>query len=517
MLIRVRSQRVKGKKQQQREHNPTVFKSYGIILLAGLSFQCFSLPLSAEPWLDTRDAPLRADIERLSRAGIISVPINTWPLPWSSIIDNLESQSDPDAEFLPRRQASIARVLAAGRQAIRLNRPQQSISLSGSNQSQLLRHFGDSNRDKGQITVRRNGMTEHLAYNLEISKTHNSWDGDRTHFDNSYFGVVWGNWIAIVGHSEKWWGPGWGSNLILSNNARPTAGLTLQRNYSEPFDLPVLRYLGPWTSNLFISELDDRRHIDGAKLVGMTVGFRPLQNLEINFRRTAQWGGEGRPQSAKSFIELVTGIADNCDNLSCKPNEPGNQLGGIDLRWDMPWLDASLYLQRVGEDEAGALPSKSASQYGLQFSLDNRWLQGIAFVEFDDTSTSSSSSRYNVLYNHHIYQTGYRYQGRSIGATWDNDSAVTSLGVIGYLTSGDSLEARLSVGELNRDSLASGNPTRHSISTQGSLFKSLSAKWKRLFVWGDLELEGRYTDRLVDEFGRQQDKLRLSATINYQF
>ncbi len=49
----------------------------------GLTVLLFSLGASnllAEPWVDTRDAWLRADIERLSRAGIIDSPINTWPL-----------------------------------------------------------------------------------------------------------------------------------------------------------------------------------------------------------------------------------------------------------------------------------------------------------------------------------------------------------------------------------------------------------------------------------------------------
>ena len=385
------------------------------------------------------------------------------------------------------------------------------------NQSQLVRHFGDDNRDEAQVTLSRSGMTEHLAYNLEVSKVLNPWDDEQTHYDNSYFGIVWGNWIGMIGNSEKWWGPGWNSNLILSNNARPTPGLTLQRNYSEAFDFPILKHLGPWTTNLFISKLDDQRHIDNAKLVGMTVGFRPLQSLEINLRRSAQWGGEGRPQSAKSFFELVTGLADNCDTADCKVDEPGNQLGGVDIRWDLPWLNASLYGQQVGEDEAGGLPAKSAHQLGMQFNLNHRWFQGIAFVEYDDTSTSSSDNRYNVLYNHGIYLTGYRYQGRAIGSTWDNDSTVTSIGAVGYLANGDSVEARYSNGELNVDSLDSGVSSRHSISQLGSRFNSLSAKWQRGYDWGELQIEGRYTDRLVDDFGRQQDKLRLAASLSYRF
>ena len=492
-------------------------KGRNIVMALLLIPSFFSLLAKAEPWLDTRNAPLRADIEQLSRAGIISVPINTWPLMWSGILNDLERRDSAPRALSLELQNSLARVLTAGRRATRVDQPRQSLTLSAANQSQMFRQFGDASRDEAQITLNRSGMTEHLAYNLEISKTVNPWDGDQTHYDNSYFGVVWGNWIAMIGNSEKWWGPGWNSNLILTNNARPTPGLTLQRNYSEPFQLPVLKHLGPWTTNLFISKLDDERYIDNAKLVGMTVGLRPLQSLEINLRRAAQWGGEGRPQSGKSFFELVTGLADNCGDPSCKADEPGNQLGGIDFRWDLPWFETSVYGQRVGEDEAGGLPAKNASQLGVQLSLNNQWFQGVSFIEYDDTSTNSSSVRYNVLYNHSIYQTGYRYQGRSIGSTWDNDSKVTSIGAIGYLSNGDSIQVRYSNGELNVDSLDSGAASKHSITTVGSRFNSLSAKWQRAFDWGELQIEGRYTDRLVDDFGRQQDKLRLAASLNHRF
>ena len=486
-----------------------------ILLLLMLSFFCQYV--KAEPWLDTHNAPLRADIEQLSRAGIIRVPINTWPLMWSAILNDLEHRDSASRALDLDLQNSLARVLTAGQRATRVNQPHQSLSLSVANQSQLIRQFGDSSRDEAQITLSRSGMTEHLTYNLEVSRTAHPWDGEQTHYDNSYFGVVWGNWIAMIGNSEKWWGPGWNSNLIFSNNARPTTGLTLQRNYSEPFKWPVLKHLGPWTTNLFIAKLDDERHIDNAKLVGMTVGLRPLQSLEINLRRAAQWGGEGRPQSGKSFFELVTGLADNCGDPSCKADEPGNQLGGIDFRWDLPWFNSSIYGQRVGEDEAGGLPAKSASQLGLQLNLNSTWFQGVGFVEYDDTSTSLSFKGYNVLYNHHIYRTGYRYQGRSIGSTWDNDSTVTSVGAVGYLSNGDSIEARYSSGELNVDSLDSGAISKHSITTEGSRFNSLSAKWLRSFAWGELQLKGRYTDRLVDDFGRQQDKLRLEASVSHRF
>lgn len=465
----------------------------------------------SEPWLDTRNASLRADIERLSEAGVVTVPINTWPLMWSGILNNLE---DFDAQQHPELRASYGRVMALGNRALRSGDFDASVKLSVPSETELLRHFGSSDRDKGSLTFRRIGLSQHFAFNLELTQVNNPWDGDKTHYDHSYFGFVWGNWIGLVGKVEKWWGPGWNSSLILSNNARPTPGLMVQRNYSDQSELPLLRWLGPWTSSLFISKLDDERFIDDAKLVGMTLGFKPLQSLEVNLRRTAQWGGEGRPEGLKSFIELVTGIADNCETAECRVNEPGNQLGAIDISWNPAWLGGSLYVQSVGEDESGALPSRSSRQYGFKKNLNTDFFEGRIFVEHDNTSTVSFSNHYNTLYNHSIYQTGYRYQGRVIGATWDNDSKVTSVGMLGYLSNGDALEARFSRGEINTDSI-DGSPSLHSIATQGGAFNSLSAKWQRSFAWGQAEIQGRYIDSLMDEFGRQHNHFRFGVSLTY--
>ncbi len=490
--------------------NNSLLKCLCVWLLTMLSVA--SSAAVAQPWLDMRDKDLRLDIERLADAGVVKVPINTWPLMWVGILDDLQSF---DVKRQPQLQASHARVIAAGDRATRPGQSNLSAKVSVASETQLFRHFGDSARDKASVSLGRSGISQHFAYNLEVTQVNSPWDSEETHYDNSYFAFIWGNWIGLAGNIERWWGPGWNSSLILSNNSRPAPGLTLQRNYSEASQLPILEWLGPWTTSAFISQLDDERFINDAKLVGMTLGFRPVPSLEINLRRTAQWGGEGRPESFKSFFELATGISDNCETAQCRLTEPGNQLGAIDINWNLPWIDGSIYAQTVGEDESGALPSRSSRQYGFKRSIDTDSFQGRLFVEHDNTSTVSYFSHYNILYNHSIYRTGYRYQGRVIGATWDNDSKITSIGLLGHLNNGDAVEARFSAGELNIDSI-DGSSSRHSITTQGGEFNSVSAKWRRSFSWGDAEINGRYTDSVVDEFGRQKNQGMVGASITYR-
>lgn len=469
----------------------------------------------AEPWIDTRDQWLRSDIERLAQAQIIRAPINTWPLMWPSLLEDL---SDTPLAQIPKRLTdSHARVLAAGTAALRLRRSHVSARAAGANSAQTFRHYGASNGDRSQLVLRNHLMSVHFASNLEIGLLTDPWDDDRVRFDHSYIGLAWGNWVTLFGAIDRWWGPAWSSNLIISNNARPTPGFTLKRNYSDPSELPILKHLGPWTSSFFISQLDDRRHIEDAKLVGMTLGWRPVPSFEVNFRRTAQWGGNGRPQSASNFFKLLSGTSDNCTAAECKDDEPGNQLGGVDLRWNLPWLTSSIYAQAIGEDEAGGLPSRRAHQLGMQFTLDATIYSGIAFVEFDDTRIGSYEQHYNILYNHNIYKTGYRYRGRAIGSTWDNDSQIVSIGTIGRFNNGDSLELRYSHGKINRDSHDWQASSQHSISPNGGSLRTLSARWRRTLAWGELEFSARYTDDPVDQYGRQAEKLRVVASATYGF
>ena len=482
------------------------------ILVAALFLS--SVNLYAEPWIDTRNAWLRADIERLARAGIINVPINTWPLMWSGVIEDMQRAAS--APRAPSIEGSFVRVMAAGKRATDSFESIKSLRLTVADEPSLSRHYGHDAREQTQLSLRRQGMSQHLAYNLEVTKVSDPQDGEKSRYDNSYIGFIWGNWALMLGDIERWWGPAWTSSLILSNNARPTTSMMLQRNYSDPFTFPVLSNLGPWTASAFVSELDDQRHINNAKLFGLTLGFKPRPNVEINLRRTAQWGGDGRPQSFDNFIKLLTGGADNCGDISCKADEPGNQLGAIDMSWYLPIIDTTIFGQTVGEDEAGYLPSRSSRQWGLKRNFDALGITGDLFVEFDNTTTVTYSSRYNILYNHSIYQTGYRYRGRSLGATWDNDSKVTSVGFTGYLANGDGLELRYSSGEINIDSIGS-RQSRHSMAPSGGKINALSANWQRTYSWGQLEFGGRYANKLPADVASEFDKFSLNASLRVYF
>ena len=329
--------------------------------------------LSAAPWLPTGDLWLRADIEYLSDRGIIKSPITSWPIMWSGIKKDIDRAlaSDNLIKLTQREQDILLRLKKAFRLATRKS---SSVAFKLSSDTEVLRGFADTPREEAEIEISRSNMCESWAYQLNVQYVYDPYIPDLQNkndarFDGSFLATIYENFSIGYGYVDKWWGPGWDSSLILSNNARSNPGIMVQRNYSDPFESEWLSWIGPWTLNIFANTLDDKRQITDANLLGLSISFKPFDSLEIGLRRTAQWGGEGRPHDLSSLINLSIGRGDNCFTENCVSNEPGNQLAAVDFRWRLPFeYPMTLYFQLMGEDEASYFPSKKT--YIVGFSSD---------------------------------------------------------------------------------------------------------------------------------------------------
>jgi len=477
--------------------------------------------LSAGPWIEVGDVWLRADIEYLSDRGIIKAPITTWPLMWSGIKRDLDrGLSDELFGILNQRdQDALLRLKRAFRKSTKRS---ISVALKLSSEVEVLRGFADTPREDNELAFSNSTMGDFWAYQLNVQYVNEPYvaEGqkqDTARYDGSYVTAVFGNYSLSYGYIEKWWGPGWDSSLILSNNARPSPGLMVQRNYSEPFKNKWLGWIGPWTFNAFANVLDDERHVSDAMLLGMSVSFKPLDSLEIGLRRTAQWGGDGRPESLSSLVDLFLG-RDNCGDSGIddcgisNSNEPGNQLAAIDVRWRLPTeKNMSLYFQLMGEDEAGYFPGKKTYLFGFTSDFMAGKIPVKYYVEYSDTSTSFGSL-YNVTYNHSIYQTGYRYQGRSIGSTYDNDTESFVIGATIPITLEKNLVVQLSNIDMNVDDAG-----KHSITTNNKNFTLISAIYKQKIQYGQLELFLKQYSDIIDQNLRQDNETRLGATWKMTF
>lgn len=219
-----------------------------------------------------------------------------------------------------------------------------------------------------------------------------------------------------VGKDSQWWGPGYHGALLLSNNAEPFAMVRLEN--SEPVLLPwIFKYLGPFRWTFFVTQLEHGRlDVPDPYLWGMRVGFKPHPNLELGLQRIAILGGKGRSSDFKTWLKSFTGEGENVSG-----KEAGDQKAGIDLKLTLPMRiqPVQLYAEVAGEDEAGGLPSRIGYRGGISLP---RVLSADRLGFRAEYAINHIGGQPFYWYSHHIYTSGYTYNGDIIGHHMGSDS-----------------------------------------------------------------------------------------------
>ncbi|MDT8370303.1 MAG: capsule assembly Wzi family protein, partial [Longimicrobiales bacterium] len=273
------------------------------------------------------------------------------------------------------------------------------------------------------------------------------WDGDRLDlrlgfawrddqrgrnaaFDDTWAGVRLGNWEVHASTRNEWWGPGWDGALVLSDNARPIPRVGIRRITPHEIDVPVLRWLGPWSVSFSAGRLEGDREVENPLLLLMRVGIAPARGLEFGFSRGIQICGEGRECNLDRFARALGGVAD-LDNTSDKEDDPSNQLASLDGRWSGRFGSATswaVYAELMGEDQ-GALLLKVVSalagatiEGGLP-AFDAGWR-----LRFEAADTRGGSvfgiddPQFGATFNHSVYRDGWSFKGRTLAHSIDSDS-----------------------------------------------------------------------------------------------
>lgn len=451
--------------------NPSRVRLRTCLFAACASFAAVALPATNS--FAPGDESLRHHLQSLADEGIVNTLGTTWPVCGKEIAFSIASVDDD------RLTPSLSRSLNVLQQRLENAASSSAVFQVGSHRQEL-RGFADDFRERGEIRFKTSEQVGLFTFNLEASAVDDPLDDKEFRLDGTYLALDWKNWRFGAGAVDRWWGPGWQGSLILSNNARPSPGLFINRNASKAFDLPFLSKLGPWSFSAFANKLESDRHIPNAKLLGARFTFKPTDSLEIGLTRTAQWGGEGRPETLSNLKDLIFGndnVGDDGLELDGS-NEPGNQLGGIDLRWTTRIANQTVtfYGQFIGEDESGGLPSRKIGLVGIETPIANDWSSGRVFLEASDTTMDFNDDQFaNGTYNHHIYQTGYRYRGNVLGASADNDSRLLTVGGFYEIRAAYSLTWKAQYASLNRD----GSPGRNTVASSHAKTGITSAKLER--------------------------------------
>lgn len=442
---------------------------------------CLQHSAWAGPWAEAGDTALRHDLQMLADAGLLNIPLGGWPLAWSDLVRNL-----PEFLDIPPENAKLRAALQRVRRQLDLeseaHKIRAEIISSADNQPLQFRTFTDTPRENLELGASVAYLDDRFAWRLQGQGVVQPSDGRDFRADGSYLGVKLGNWALRADTLERWWGPGWEGSLILSNNARPFPAITLQRERSEPFSWRPLAWLGPWQFTTMLGQLEGNRDVPHAKMFGMRLSFKPYSKLEVGLSRTAQWGGDGRSEDLKTFGRLLIGQDNYGNNDITIDNQPGNQLAGYDVRWASPVLDLpyALYAQFIGEDEAGGLPSRFLGLMGAE-TWGDAGRDGQSYrlhLEYSDTASealTNSQPLFDYAYAHHVYRSGYRYYGRSMGHSIDSDAQSLSIGAL-FIQANDS-STELLLRRIRTDRNAPGSrdinnlELRHTLKQSGNIWQ----------------------------------------------
>lgn len=432
------------------------FKSTKVAAALGLSAMMLYSSAQAAPWVDTSDIYLRADIQALADAGVISAPINTFPLMWSGIGADL-AQAEPTL-LTPDLVDAFARVNFYYQNAVG-NRGNTSIKVAAASDEARFQHFGSDYREKGQVQGSHEYTGERFSYKVSASANYNPTDDKEIRLDDSYIAVVLGNWIVTAGSVGQWWGPGFDSSLHKSNNARPMPSLMISRNNSQAFETPWLSWIGDWSLTGGVSVTEKERYAPHTLLWNLRGAIKPFKQLEIGLSWTTQFCGEGQECSFNTAVKSITGQrdcrADTGQGEGC--SNYGNQMAGFDVRYADTWFDVpvGLYLERTCEDSKG--DPWQIVDCGRMVGADTRFniakQQYKLFIEYTDTMVycGEDKDQFNCFYEHSTYQSGSRYYGRAFGSTYDSDANVYALGLIGLFDNSHGFTSILRYAQLNKD------------------------------------------------------------------
>jgi len=424
--------------------------------LSLISLLLLSSSLTAQPWIDTSDIYLKANIQLLADTGKIITPVTTYPLMWADIIRDV--QHVKVAQLTPNQKSAYYYI----KHQFKLAKQNQTrIKVNIATENKRFTSFGDSNSDKKALSIQSSFMHENFAANITTTYAHNPVDGEKKRLDESYLAAFVGNWVISFGRQNRWYGPSWDTSLSLTNNARPITALSLSRKSAIPFTIPFTEIKIPWTVTSFMGQMDDNRVIKNTLLWGFRANFKPIENLEIGVTRLAQWSGAGRSKDLSTFWDVFLGKT-NCgiDDVVCDENtpNPANQQAGYDFRYSFNLFATpmSFYGQKFAEDgKEGTFNylTKAQPQVGLDANIAIFNKPSTVFFEVTDSlaDCGERDSLGDCYYEHTSYATGMRYNGRSIGSSYENDAKTYVLGTISQLAINTRLTSKLRYLDLNYD------------------------------------------------------------------
>lgn len=399
------------------------FRDFFLLMALGLG--CAMPAAMAAPWAEVGDNQLRSDIELLAASGVLQTVTIQWPLPWTSLVAQLDS-ADLSLAPAPVR-AAAARVLAkaAAAQAPGVH---TGAYADFTNRTAVVYGFDGMGRGDGQAQAIVEGQSGAFSGRIALGVITDDFGGkaNKLMADGTYLAADLADVRFYAGYLSHWWGPGQISALQLSNNARPMPQIGFSRASTAASSWPVLRWLGPWQFEFFVGKLDGPQIQSNVLYNAARLTISPLPGLEIAAAKTEQFCGQGHPCAPlRDYFQ-------NFD-FSTHPNNVNGE-GTFDLKYSNVLLGTpfQVYGQVMNEDYSFANHSGTSHLVGASVWLPTGGNPIKLTGEFTDTIAtmtmfSFGDYLYGFTYQDYQYPDGMHYRDRTLGFSLDNDSTLLSL------------------------------------------------------------------------------------------
>jgi len=269
----------------------------------------------------------------------------------------------------------------------------------------------------------RYNLNDHLSLTANTQVFYN--DGEyENRPENLVISVGNDKFQIDLGWRQHWYGPGYMSSFIYSDNPPSLPGITLHNPI--PFDFLGFQYeffLGQQTKDVPV-RYGDRVSMGKPYIAGVALAFTPVKGFTIGAYRLMQFGGGERPVGAEEFFgAFVKPRAYDNDGTS-NIGELGNQLAGLSSNFTIE-INGNHYSFLTGfygedtEGRSGRRLGNVSTTFGAQMFFPSVYS---LLIQFEHAEWDSA------WYGHHIYPTGLLVDGASIGHWFPNNMRASLAG-----------------------------------------------------------------------------------------
>ena len=230
-----------------------------------------SFSLKATPWVETDDVFLRSNLQLLADAGVITIPVNTFPLPWREISEQMKQSKPLNVDKnIQLAYAHIIYKMNAAKKGYGKNLLKLKVS-----EKDLPSSFGQSN------DVKWGGFSstelDDRLFSMKLSANYAQYydeSNPQYNIDNSYFAVTTGNTNFFLDTQSQWWSVSWLESLTAEQRIHPAYELGTERTF---LNVPLIG------TAYFKTGINQLRHSDDWQYAWRSrLSLRPVDALELS-------------------------------------------------------------------------------------------------------------------------------------------------------------------------------------------------------------------------------------------